>query len=194
MRLTTHCTRLPFRSALTPLRYAPGAQSSTERKRVNAGLCAEKKKYIKMDKMKVKNKSLAKRCEICHQADLFTPEKELCSRCNQNNTANIFVKNKNNLFSTLLDLISGFSLFACIIIMPFITLPLYFKYIGKPISNLLLKYFGEIIGLSIGLFWGFLSIIFLTLFSAIIGFCLFAIIFWIIGYCYGEFKRLIKVC
>jgi hypothetical protein len=29
---------------LTPLRYAPGAQSSTERERVNVGLCAGKKK------------------------------------------------------------------------------------------------------------------------------------------------------
>jgi hypothetical protein len=26
---------------LTPLRYAPGAQSSTERERVNVGLCAK---------------------------------------------------------------------------------------------------------------------------------------------------------
>jgi len=34
-----------------------------------------------MVEIKVKNQSNPKRCEICHQSDLFDPENNLCGRC-----------------------------------------------------------------------------------------------------------------
>ena len=34
-----------------------------------------------MTKLKVKTEKLPRRCEICHQSDLFDPESEICHRC-----------------------------------------------------------------------------------------------------------------
>ncbi|MEW6735477.1 MAG: hypothetical protein AB1489_29570 [Acidobacteriota bacterium] len=42
-----------------------------------------------MAKMKIKFTSLPLRCEICHQADRFDPDKSYCSRCNATDVAMI---------------------------------------------------------------------------------------------------------
>jgi hypothetical protein len=34
-----------------------------------------------MNKLKIKTETLAQRCEICHQADCFDPERNYCTRC-----------------------------------------------------------------------------------------------------------------
>lgn len=45
--------------------------------------------------MKIKNESLAKRCEICHQSDCFVAKLNHCSRCNSTKVAS------TNLMSSL---------------------------------------------------------------------------------------------
>lgn len=35
-----------------------------------------------MSRLKIRQQSLSKRCEICHQTDLFDAEKDVCLRCN----------------------------------------------------------------------------------------------------------------
>ncbi|MEW6733309.1 MAG: hypothetical protein AB1489_18420 [Acidobacteriota bacterium] len=39
-----------------------------------------------MTKLEIKTESLPKRCEICHQADQFDPQKNVCIRCAKLNT------------------------------------------------------------------------------------------------------------
>jgi len=36
-----------------------------------------------MKEIQIKSESLPSRCEICHQSDLFEPEIDYCSRCNE---------------------------------------------------------------------------------------------------------------
>ena len=39
-----------------------------------------------MEKLQVKITSFPKRCEICHQTDLFDPVKNFCERCDTNSS------------------------------------------------------------------------------------------------------------
>lgn len=61
-----------------------------------------------MEKLEIKHASVAERCEICHQSDLFDPVTEKCARCNNAitdlNKKDYVLFNKNNetdsLFTT----------------------------------------------------------------------------------------------
>ena len=51
-----------------------------------------------MNEIKIKAESKVKRCEICHQTDMFEQEKELCLRCIKI-AGEIFRKDLNDSFS-----------------------------------------------------------------------------------------------
>lgn len=59
-------------------------------------------------KLTVTKEHLPKRCEICHQSDMFFAEKEYCERCNdhkhkiKNSSVVTHAKNPSNVLQTLL--------------------------------------------------------------------------------------------
>jgi hypothetical protein len=52
-----------------------------------------------IERIRVKTKKLAKRCEICHQKDYFDAEKEVCLRCVEYNSRNASINEREVLLN-----------------------------------------------------------------------------------------------
>jgi hypothetical protein len=134
-----------------------------------------------METLLVKTKSLPKRCEICHKADRFNPQKNYCSRCSKvikkledrdistRNKLILFLSNIRSRSPVLFEIISDLYRIFMLIIVTFL----------YTVLGLL---FGAITGLLIGIPISFISPI-----VSVLIFILWNCLFVLIGFIYGVF-------